>query len=108
MVRINSFARADHVFPPARLVIVCRIIARCMAVSGQGVEDQHHVAAVRIQGAVGLVGQGNGPEPCAAVKGHFVGWLSKGEKLLFHNAHGPAGLVMGDVFTHFRGFLLVL
>ena len=55
-VGIDRFARADTLIPPAGFAIVL-VIPRGVVVARQRVADQHGIAALLVEYAVGLVNQ---------------------------------------------------
>ncbi|MCY1391568.1 hypothetical protein D9M71_64140 [compost metagenome] len=54
---IDGLARADAAVPPARLAVVHAVVAGGVVMAGQRMADQHRVAALCIQFAVGFIDQ---------------------------------------------------
>ena len=77
-VRVDGLAGPHVMLPPAGLVLA-QMIARHVGVPGQGVADEHGVGALGVQGAVGLIGQGHGPESFPAVQDHGMRGMGEGE-----------------------------
>ena len=72
-VGVDGPARPDHVVPPAGAGVPVGVDTGHVGVAGEGVEHEDGVAAVGVEGAERLVGQGDRPEPGAGVERHAVG-----------------------------------
>ena len=71
-IRIEGLARSDRIVPPARFAIVRRVPSGDVGVAGEGVADENRVAAIRVQGPVGLVRQSKRSEGCPALQAKLL------------------------------------
>src|SRR5690606_35758150 len=87
-VGVDGLARTDATVPPARLAIVGAVVAGSMVMAGQGVADQHRVAARGVELTVGFIDQ--------LVIGQFAATgqrqrLAEGGNAGFDQTHGIFG-----------------
>ena len=94
-VGVDALARPDHDVPPSGLGIVSGVVSGHVGIAGQGVGDQHGVAAIGIQVSAGLEGQGHRSEGRAIFQWKPQGRLGKAEESLLDPADGDA--------TRYRG-----
>src|SRR5271157_3616505 len=69
-VRIKGLSRPDHIIPPA-FIVLATVNARCMGISGKGVQSQYRVRLLLVQLSVGFISDGDRSQFLPAFKFMF-------------------------------------